>query len=154
MDVHLLTENFTNYIIPFLPYLLKGIKLAGQKTFEKMGEKGGEAIAEKAQKSWKSISKKKGDSAEKVKNAAKQLAKKPQDVDWQNMFKNGLEQLLSQDPDLAKELTSVLELQFGQQILDANNNKNAAVKQIMSGPGKQIAVIANNEDIIVSQEKQ
>jgi hypothetical protein len=153
MNIEQLAQAILATLVPMLPYLLKGIKLGGQKAAEVLGEKGGEEVANQAQKAWKSISKQKGDSADKVKTAARQLAKQPHDADWQAVFKNGLAQMLKDDPALAGELASVLKLQFGEQVLQAENSQRLEVNQEMAGGGRQVSVVKKSRDIQVNQRK-
>ncbi len=139
---------------PYLPYLIKGVKVVGEKAAEKIGEKSGEITTEKAQKIWIAIKKKKGASADKVKVAADELSKNADDPDWQVMFKKGLAQLLNDDPKLLSEITKILDTTSGKQILSATGNINAEVKQKMTGAGEQRITLKDNSDIKINQSKE
>lgn len=139
---------------PYLPYLVKGIKVVGEKAAEKVGEKSGELAAEKAQKVWNVIKRKKGASADKVKTAAEELSKNADDTDWQLMFTKGLTQLLCDDPKLLDEIMTILEVVSGQQVLSATGNTNAEVKQKMIGGGKQKMTLKDNLGIKINQSKE
>ena len=47
-----LPAQLVQLLAPFLPYLLKGVKLAGQEAARKLGEKAGEQGFEQAQALW------------------------------------------------------------------------------------------------------
>jgi len=48
MDYPQLSTQLVQFLAPFLPYLFKGAKLAGQEAVKKLGEKAGEQGFEQA----------------------------------------------------------------------------------------------------------
>jgi len=52
MDYPQLSTQLVQFLAPFLPYLLKGLKLTGQEAVKKLGEKAGEQGFEQAKALW------------------------------------------------------------------------------------------------------
>ena len=59
MDYPQLSAQLVQFLAPFLPYLVKGLKLAGQEAAKKLGEKTGEQGFEQAKTLWDKLRHKK-----------------------------------------------------------------------------------------------
>ncbi len=99
IDIAKLAAETAALLAPFLPYLIKGGKIAAQKAFEKTGEKLADAAWDKAEKVWGKIwpkAKKK----EAAKEAVEDAAQHPKDDDAQGAFRRQLTKLLEADEKL------------------------------------------------------
>ena len=99
MDVATLTKDVTDFLTPFLPYLLK----AGEKAAEEAGKKLGGDAWEKAKALWDTLCptiKAKPAAQE----AAQDVAASPQDEDAQAALRLQIKKILTKDRALAAEV--------------------------------------------------
>lgn len=151
MSIDQIVVEISKLIIPALPYLLKGIKLGGQKAAEKMGEASAGKSMQLAQSLWDKLTGKKNKS-DKLSIAAKGLSKAPTDKDWQGILKKEIRQLLKADPALLKEITALLKTEVPEQTVRAKKNVNARIEQSNSSTaGKQKVTAEDNRGLIVCQ---
>ena len=151
MPIDQIVTEISKWIIPALPYLLKGIKLGGQKAAEKLGEAGAGKSMEMAQSLWNKLIGKKSRS-DKFSIAARQLAKAPQDKDWQAMLNREMKQILKADPALLKEITLLLKTGTPRQTVRAKGNANTEIDQTISGSsGEQMVVAEKNRGLVIRQ---
>jgi hypothetical protein len=104
MDTSALAVSVSSTLAPFFPYIIKGVKLAGQKWFESLGDKAGEEAVTQAVTIWEKI---KGKSAENktIEGAALMLSDDPGNAAVQKMFADALADLMKKHADLAEALT-------------------------------------------------
>jgi hypothetical protein len=107
MDPHL-PAQLAQFLAPFLPYLLKGLKLAGQEAARKLGEKAGEQGFEQAKTLWEKL-RPKVEAKPAALEAAQDAAAHPDDEDALAALRLQLKKLLAEDQALAQELTRLLE---------------------------------------------
>jgi hypothetical protein len=137
MNIEPLAQAITAVLIPAFPYLLKGLKVAGEKAAEKIGEKGGEALSEKTAKIWETI-KAKAQKRTKIENAANILLEDPQDDDARNLLNRALQDQLKENPALAHELSDLLGgEQAVQEILASSQSKIQGLDLKIKGRGRQ-----------------
>ena len=98
----------TRFLVPFLPYLVKLGKGAGEKATEVVAEKFGEAAWKKAQKVWERLSPE-VEEKEDLKMATERIAANPDSTTWKAVLQEGLETLLNSNQDLAEAIAKILE---------------------------------------------
>lgn len=103
-----IAQSIVSWLSPFFPYLIKGVKLAGKKWFESLGEKGGEEAVEKASSLWETIKKKSSDDKN-IEGAALILSEQPENTDIQKVLVNALVEVVKKNPKFAKELQTFKE---------------------------------------------
>ena len=86
MDINAFSDQIVTYI---LPYVFKATIVGGKKVVEKLGEIGGDSIADVAKEIWRKIVKRYGKD-KKIKNATNVLKDDPNDGGAQMTLKNGL----------------------------------------------------------------
>jgi hypothetical protein len=106
MDPQLSTQ-LVQLLAPFLPYLLKGAKLAGQEAAKKLGEKTGEQGFEQVKALWDRL-RPKMEARPAALEAAQDAAAHPDDEDALAALHLQLKKLLAEDEALAQELVRLL----------------------------------------------
>ena len=106
MDPQLSTQ-LVQLLAPFLPYLLKGAKLAGQEAAKKLGEKTGEQGFEQVKALWDRL-RPKMEARPAALEAAQDAAAHPDDEDALAVLRLQLKKLLAEDEALAQELVRLL----------------------------------------------
>jgi len=102
-----LPAQLVQFLAPFLPYLLKGLKLAGQEAARKLGEKTGERGFELAKALWDKL-RPKVEARSAALEAAQDAADHPDDEDALAALRLQLKKLLAEDEALAQELARLL----------------------------------------------
>jgi hypothetical protein len=103
MDYPQLSTQLVQFLAPFLPYLLKGVKLAGQEAAKKLGEKAGEQGFEQAKALWDKLRHKKN-----VEQVAQTAAALPDNQALREALREEIARALSEDESLAQELARLL----------------------------------------------
>jgi hypothetical protein len=103
-----LPAQLVQFLAPFLPYLLKGVKLAGQEAAKKLGEKAGEQGFEQAKALWDKL-RPKVEARPAALEAAQDAATHPDDEDALAALRLQLKKLLAEDDSLAQELAHLLQ---------------------------------------------
>jgi len=103
-----LPAQLVQLLAPYLPYLLKGLKLAGQEAAKALGEKAGEQGFEQAKALWEKL-RPKVEARPAALEAAQDAAAHPDDEDALAALRLQLKKLLAEDPALAQEMTRLLE---------------------------------------------
>lgn len=133
----------TRFLVPFLPYLVKLGKGAGEKVTEVVAEKFGETAWKKAQKVWQRLSPE-VEEKEDLKMATERIAANPDSTTWKAVLQEGLESLLNNNQDLAEAIAKILEdnpeVTPGTQINQTIDNTKGQVVGQMTG-GKAIGNI-------------
>jgi len=138
MDIIALTGLLT----PFLPFLIK----LGEKSAETAGSKIGEDAWNKAKKIWDKLHPK-VEAKEDAKIAAEQLAAKPDSEARKALFREELETLLKENPDLAEAIAKIMDegspTASGTQITQTVENNEGLMIGQMTG-GKAVGRIDGN----------
>jgi hypothetical protein len=132
----------TAFLAPFLASFLS----AGREALTGAAERGGEAAAEHAQRLWDRL---RGKVAERpdAESAAQKLAGRPSSSRRQRALSEQIEQLLAEDPELAKEIgTLFAEAQAAGVVVVASGDRSAAVGGNVSG-----GVIITGDNVSVEQ---
>ena len=134
MDIALLAT----FLSPFLPHLVKLGGKAAEAVTEAISEKFGEAAWTKAQKIWQQLSPK-VEAKEDMKAATDQAAAKPDSQGRQAVFREELEALLNENPQLAEAIAKIMEEDApdgtpGTQIIQTvTGDKNQTIGQVLGG---------------------
>ncbi len=130
MDIAVLSA----FLVPFLPFLMK----LGQKASEKAAENFGEDAWNKAKAVWSKLHPQL-EAKEDMKVAAEQVATKPESEARKAVFKEELEILLKDNPDLAEAIAKILQENApdgtpGNQIIQTvTGNQNQVIGQVTGG---------------------
>ncbi len=103
-----LPAQLVQYLAPYLPYLLKGLKLAGQEAAKKLGEKAGEQGLDQAKTLWEKL-RPKVEAKPAALEAATDVAANPKDEETLAALRLQLKKLLVEDEALAQELARLLQ---------------------------------------------
>jgi hypothetical protein len=132
-----------NILSPFLPYLVNLGQGVGKKLEEVIAEKGGDTAWKLAESLWNKISRRFSDDEE-VTDAAKMVARAPENGTRQEVLAEELAKRLQNAPDLAQELT---QLMGGEervnQITAGDDAWMARLRQTIEGAGKNILQAGN-----------
>jgi len=129
MDYPQLSTQLVQLLAPYLPYLLKGLKLAGQEAAKKLGEKAGEQSLDHAKALWERLRRKKN-----VEQVAQTVAALPDNQALLEALREEIARALAEDPALAQELARLL-LQPGPagQTVIASGDRSVAIGGNVSG---------------------
>jgi hypothetical protein len=97
-----LPAQLVQLLAPFLPYLLKGVELAGQEAAKKLGEKAGEQGFEQAKALWDKLRRKKN-----VEQVAQTAAALPDNQALREALREEIARALDEDPTLREEVTTI-----------------------------------------------
>jgi hypothetical protein len=103
MDISLLAQSLTNYIVPFLPYLLK----IGEGAAGETGKKLASGAWDGAKAVWAKLLPK-VEARSSAMEAAKDAAQAPDNTDFQAAFRVQLNKLLNEDQAFATEIDKLL----------------------------------------------
>ena len=124
-------------LAPYLPKLLKGAEVVGEKFAEGIASKAGELTIGKVTEIWSKL-KSRFVKQPALENAASLVASQPDDKTYQTVFAKTLATYLQQDPDFSKELAGLLGGEKGvQQVLADKGSLIEDVTQEMEGSGSQ-----------------
>jgi hypothetical protein len=128
-----LPAQLVQFLAPYLPYLVKGLKLAGQEAARKLGEKAGEQGFEQAKALWDKL-RPKIEARPAALEAAQDAAAHPDDEDALAALRLQLKKLLAEDPALAQELARLLPQSgpAGQTVI-ARGDRSVAIGDSVSG---------------------
>jgi hypothetical protein len=132
MDTQL-PAQLAQRLAPYLPYLLKGVKLAGQEAVKKLGEKTSEQAFEQAKALWDKL-RPKIEARPAALEAAQDAAAHPDDEDALAALRLQLKKLLAEDDSLAQELARLLPQSgpAGQTVI-ASGDRSVAIGGNVSG---------------------
>lgn len=150
MDINAFSDQIVTYI---LPYVFKATIVGGKKVVEKLGEIGGDSIADVAKEIWRKIVKRYGKD-KKIKNATNVLKDDPNDGGAQMTLKNGLAACLAKEPTFAMELMKMMETVNVTQQAFVTDSIQVHIEQKSSGKSDQVARVKNSDDVIIRQKKQ
>jgi hypothetical protein len=129
MDYPQLSAQLVQFLAPFLPYLVKGLKLAGQEAAKKLGEKTGEQGFEQAKTLWDKLRRKKN-----VEQVAQTVAALPDNQALREALREEIARALAEDEALAQELARLLPQSgpAGQTVI-ASGDRSVAIGGSVSG---------------------
>jgi len=129
MDYPQLSAQLVQFLAPFLPYLVKGLKLAGQEAAKKLGEKTGEQGFEQAKALWDKLRPKKN-----VEQVAQTVAALPDNQALREALREEIARALAEDDSLAQELARLLPQSgpAGQTVI-ASGDRSVAIGGSVSG---------------------
>jgi len=129
MDYPQLSTQLVQFLAPFLPYLLKGLKLAGQEAAKALGEKAGEQGFEQAKALWDKLRRKKN-----VEQVAQTVAALPDNQALREALREEIARALEEDEALAQELARLLPQSgpAGQTVI-ASGERSVAIGGNVSG---------------------
>ncbi len=136
MDIQALAQQVATFLVPFLPYLLKGGKLAGKKAAETVGEETIKALWAKLQPH------------EKVRKAAEAAANLRDNPAMQHALVHEIEGALRADPTLAAEIVALWQQVQGGDRLTAAGDRSVVIGGNASG-----SVIITGDQNTVQQGK-
>ena len=132
-----LTAEILTVLTPFLPYLVKGGKLAAKKAFEKLGEQFSETAWESAKALWEKLRRK-----EKVAQVAETAAALPENEGLRAALAEEIARALREDPKLAEEVAALIPA--GTKVI-ASGNRSVAIggsvngSVIITGDGNRVS---------------
>nr|MBC7245283.1 hypothetical protein [Chloroflexota bacterium] len=137
MDVGALAKDVVAFLAPFLPYLVKGAKLAGQEAAKKLGEQFSEESVAAAKSLWERL-RPKAEARPAAQEAVEEVAAAPQDADAQAALRLQVRQILSEDEALTAEVARVMASAVIQRVLA---QRRAIIKDVeqraKGGPTEQ-----------------
>ena len=133
MDPQQLSAQLVQFIAPFLPYLVKGVKLAGQEAAKALGKRAGEQSLDQAKTLWEKL-RPKVEARPAALEAATDVAANPKDEDALAALRLQLKKLLAEDQALAQELARLLEqTRPAGQTITASGERSVAIGGNVSG---------------------
>jgi hypothetical protein len=139
-----LPAQLVQLLAPFLPYLVKGAKLAGQEAAKKLGEKAGEQGFEQAKTLWEKL-RPKVEAKPAALEAAQDAAAHPDDEDTLAALRLQLKKLLAEDESLAHEMTRLLEqARAAGKNVTASGSRSVAIGGNVSG---SVIVTGDNNNV-------
>jgi len=139
-----LPSQLVQLLAPYLPYLLKGVKIAGQEAAKKLGEKAGEGGFEQAKALWEKL-RPKIEARPAALEAAQDAAAHPDDEDALAALRLQLKKLLAEDEALAQEMTRLLEqARAAGKNVTASGSRSVAIGGNVSG---SVIVTGDNNNV-------
>ena len=139
-----LPAQLVQFLAPFLPYLLKGLKLAGQEAAKALGEKAGEQSLDQAKALWDKL-RPKVEAKPAALEAAQDAATHPDDEDTLAALRLQLKKLLAEDESLAQEMTRLLEqARAAGKNVTASGSRSVAIGGNVSG---SVIVTGDNNNV-------
>jgi hypothetical protein len=134
-----LPAQLVQLLAPYLPYLLKGFKLAGQEAAKALGEKAGEQGFEQAKALWDKL-RPKMEASPAALEAVQDAADHPNNEDALAALRLQLKKLLAEDQALAQEMTRlVAQISASERGVAAQTIENSTVitgdRNAVFGPG-------------------
>ncbi|MFZ5882661.1 MAG: SUMF1/EgtB/PvdO family nonheme iron enzyme [Chloroflexota bacterium] len=104
IDIAQLAAQTAALLAPYLPYLIKGGKIAAKKAFEKTGEIFAEKGWEQAEKAWRKL-KPKVEAKPAAQDAIEEFVNHPEDEDALPSLRQQIKRILAEDVKLAEEIS-------------------------------------------------
>ncbi len=134
-------------LAPYLPRLLHGVQLAGEKFGDTLASKAGEAAAAKMPELWAKIKNRFAQHPQ-LEHAAGLVATQPADSTYQTVFAKALAAYLQQDPQLAQDLVALLGGESAVQKVAADHSSLIEdLTQEMQGTGRQTVEATDNSTV-------
>ncbi|MEW6031223.1 MAG: SUMF1/EgtB/PvdO family nonheme iron enzyme [Chloroflexota bacterium] len=107
MDIGELAKQLSEFLLPFLPYLIKGGKIAARAAIEKTGGNFADATWKKAEELWGKL-RPKVEAKPAAQDAVNKAINKPDDIRVQGNLELQMEDILGEDEPLANFVGSIL----------------------------------------------
>lgn len=133
-DLAEIVASIVTFLSPFLPYITKATKLAGQEAVKKIGELGGETVFEKAKSLYAKI---KSHKNKDLLNATELFSAKPADKKRQELFASVLEEALAKDKKFKEQILEFFTENRELQEIIANESFVRNIRQESNGNGTQ-----------------
>jgi hypothetical protein len=134
-------------LAPYLPQLLKGAQIAGEKFGEGLATKAGEVTLGKITEIWGKIKNRFTQHPE-LEHAAALAGTQPSDTTYQTVFAKALAAYLQQDSQLSEDLLNLLGGEKAvQKVIADRSSMIEDVTQEMEGTGKQSVEASDNSVI-------
>jgi len=104
MDIPLLAQSLTTYIVPLLPYLLKAGESAAGETGKKLAGEAWDGVKTLWAKLWPKVEARSG-----ALEATNDAAQAPDNADFQAAFRVQINKLLNEDQAFAAEIAKLLD---------------------------------------------
>jgi len=101
MDAQL-PARIVETLVPFLPFLLKGLELAGQETAKTIGKKVAEKGFERVRALWDKLRRKHD-----IEQVAQKVAAAPDDQELRKALQEAIARTLAEDPALREEIATI-----------------------------------------------
>lgn len=133
MDLSTLAKDVVTFLAPFLPYLVKGAKLAGQEAAKKLGERVSEESVAGAKSLWEKL-RPKVEAKPAAKEAAQEVANDPDNADAQAALRLQLRKILAEDKSLAVDIAHLWQqMQAAGTTVIASGKRSVAVGRDVIG---------------------
>jgi hypothetical protein len=128
-----LPAQLVQFLAPFLPYLVKGLKLAGQEAAKKLGEKASEQAFDQAKALWDKLRRKKN-----VEQVAQTVAALPDNQALREALREEIARALAEDPALQEEVRRLMQSEVVQRVLaEGGSQIRDVVQEAKGGPTTQ-----------------
>ena len=129
MDYPQLSTQLVQFLAPYLPYLVKGLKLAGQEAAKKLGEKASEQGFDHAKALWEKLRPKKN-----VEQVAQTVAALPDNQALREALREEIARALQEDSALREEIARLWgEAQASGVTVTASGDRSVAIGGNVSG---------------------
>lgn len=147
VDVITVAAGAVKVLAPFLPYILVLGQGVQKKVEDVIKDQGAAVLWDQAQKLWSKITGHTTDDAE-VSDAARMVARNPENANRQEGLKEALAQLLEADPSLADEILTIMGGPAGlNEITVGQNAKILENLQKLSSPGTNRITAGDNSEV-------
>ena len=144
IDIAGLAAQTAAFLAPYLPYLVKGGKIAAKKAFEKAGEKFVEKGWEGAEKLWGKLQPK-VEAKPAAQDAVEEFVKDPADEDALPSLRQQIKKILAEDPKFATEISVAIEE------INISSIQVGDGSILVQGGMKESNIISGNRNIIAEQ---
>lgn len=144
IDIAQLAAQVAAFLAPFLPYLIKGGKIAAQKAFEKAGEKFTEEAWEQAEKLWGKL-KPKVETKPAAQEAVEEFVEDPDEEDALPVLRQQFKRVLAEDLSFAQEISFTI----GE--IDRSSIQAGDRSVVVKGNIRGSNVFSGNRNIIADQ---
>ncbi len=162
IDIAGLAAQVAAFLAPYLPYLVKGGKIAAKKAFEKAGEKFAEKGWEGAEKLWKKL-KPKMEAKPAAQDAVEEFIKDPADEDALPSLRKQIKRILAEDTRFAEEVSITIgeidfsSIQTGDRSIVVKRDMEDSTattgdKNIVATHGGQITSIATQNNTTIGTQ--
>ncbi|WP_048171627.1 hypothetical protein [Methanosarcina siciliae] len=135
-----LAQSVTKFLEPLVPYIIAGTKKAAEEAVKKVGSN----VWEKGKSLWGKLYSKE---QPELKEAAGDMVILPTDVEVKQNFTQEVQKTLENDPDLAREIETMMQDSVIQRVLANSNSKIEDVEQNAISNVRQEVIATNNSSI-------
>ena len=143
LDIATLARDVMLLLTPYLPYLTKGLELAGQEAAKTLGEEATKQVINQVKAIWDRLRQK-----ESVAQVAQTAAKLPDNTALLEALRQEIARALESDPALREEIARMVQPEVVQRVLAEGNSRIADVEQhAQGGPTHQQVIARGNSEI-------